>query len=478
MAFSSTFPSYCSSTEFTFLISTTACAADLPRYVGSADYSYAFVMRALAPVLDALGGWARIPVPESSLAFAAERAIAEGKRPVHLAIHPPQNLYLTPAVPTVIFPFWEFPDVPSRDFRMDTRQNWTRMCRRVDMLLTACEFTARGFRRAGLSCPIEVTPVPVSPAAFDVPAWDAGWNWTLPCRHLVWGGGEGATHAPGTIAPPASTSGLRAQYRRHIRPWLSDLGANRLGKFKRALLRQPEAPPPLLPATTLRLSGLVYTSIFNLSDRRKNAEDLLTAFLSAFRDRDHVTLVLKLATSPSRELFELLELRALYKRIGMPHRCRIVVITDYLSDAQMNDLLRATTYYVNTSHAEGACLPLQQALAAGRPAIAPRHTAMADYLDDSVGFVIESHPEPTFWPHDPDLRYETTWHRLVWDDIRSSLLRSAELVERDRAAYDAMASASRNRMRNYASQTVVVDGFRRALARLPESPIGGFSWVA
>ena len=40
----------------------------------------------------------------------------------------------------------------------------------------------------------------------------------------------------------------------------------------------------------------------------------------------------------------------------------MVVITDFLTDEQMNDLFRATTYYVNASRAEGACLPLQQAL--------------------------------------------------------------------------------------------------------------------
>ena len=118
----------------------------------------------------------------------------------------------------------------------------------------------------------------------------------------------------------------------------------------------------------------------------------------------------------------------LYLGYGIEHQCRVVVIVDYLSDDELLGLFRATTFYVNTSRAEGACLPLQQALACGRPAIAPAHTAMADYMDDRVGFVVASHPEPTHWPHDPQKRIKTSWQRLDWSSLRDQYLRSAELA--------------------------------------------------
>ncbi len=137
------------SRPFAFLVSTTGCAGDIRRHIGSADYSYAFVLEALAPVLERLGRWTLVPRPESSLAYVAAKAASEGYRPVHLALHPPQNNYLTPAVPTILFPFWEFPRIPDRDFGFDTRQNWSRMCRPADLILTACEFTAAAFRRGG-----------------------------------------------------------------------------------------------------------------------------------------------------------------------------------------------------------------------------------------------------------------------------------------------------------------------------------------
>ncbi len=74
------------------------------------------------------------------------------------------------------------------------------------------------------------------------------------------------------------------------------------------------------------------------------------------------------------------------------------MITDFLTDQQMGELMRVTTYYVNTSKAEGACLPLQQSLAAGRPSIAPNHTAMADFMTTVVGLHLglsSSQPGPS-----------------------------------------------------------------------------------
>ena len=41
--------------QVAFLVSTTGCASDIRRHMGSADYSYAFVLEALKPVLEARG---------------------------------------------------------------------------------------------------------------------------------------------------------------------------------------------------------------------------------------------------------------------------------------------------------------------------------------------------------------------------------------------------------------------------------------
>jgi glycosyltransferase involved in cell wall biosynthesis len=478
-----------------FLVSSPSPISHLPHKVGLADYSYGFVVKSLAPVLERLGHWRQVTAPESRLIHAAAQAIQEGYRPVHLAVMPVHAAYLTPAVPTILFPFWEFPRIPDRDFGWETRQNWARVARRASLIVTACEMTARAFRQAGVSCPVEVVPVPVADGNFRVPPWSPDFTWRATCRHVSL---ESPPVDPGEppmddpISPPptgtlaAWKAGVKDRYRRYIRPWLSPqtrrwVSQSRRAtrdalRFRRRLRPVAVEPPPRLCATPLELSGLVYTSLFNLADPRKNPRDLLTAFLLAFKDRRDVTLVLKLATAPEHEPHRIESIRQLHSGLGIEHQCRVVVIVDYLSDDELMGLFRATTYYVNTSQAEGACLPLQQALACGRPVIAPAHTAMADYLDDRVGFLVASQPEPTHWPHDPQKRIQTSWHRLDWSSLRDQYLRSAELAGSRTVEYGAMAAFARRHMKNYASIDVATEAFRRAVNQLGEARLGALGW--
>ncbi|PNA31995.1 glycosyltransferase, partial [Pseudomonas sp. MPR-AND1A] len=78
----------------------------------------------------------------------------------------------------------------------------------------------------------------------------------------------------------------------------------------------------------------------------------------------------------------------------------VVVMHGYLDDPQYARLYEAASYYVNASRCEGLCLPLMEFMACGKPAIAPNHTAMKDYIDDSVAFIVRSSEELTIWPQD------------------------------------------------------------------------------
>jgi glycosyltransferase involved in cell wall biosynthesis len=524
---------------FAFLVSTTGCARDIRQSLGAPAYSYYFVLEALAPLLERLGTWQLVELPQSRLPFLAAKAQARGFRPVHISLNPPQDAYFTPAVPTVLYPFWEFPRIPDRDFACDTRQNWARVARRAALVVTACRFTAEAFERAQLPCPIAVVPVPLPSQYFELPDWDARHSWALECRHLVWGGAaphaglsvvqqlppspRGARLAKSLLRAAAPWMGpeavnrlvllkralagepgncpgqpaarrrpmlvrliylcFRSLYRKHLRPWLSEEGQRRINRVRARLLRRIAPGPeevldPLLPRAPLRIGGLVYTTLLNVGDVRKNYIDLLSAFLLAFRDRPDATLVIKLASNPVREHNEISLLRQRYESLGIVHRCRVVVITEFLTEQQMSELFRVTTFYVNTSHAEGACLPLQQALAGGRPVVAPAHSAMADYIDGEVAFVIDSHPEPAPWPHDAERRLETFWGRLVWSSLRDQLLASAYAAEHDPMRYARMSAAGRQKMRAYAGEAVAEKALRRALDLLPPTEIGAFSWPA
>jgi glycosyltransferase involved in cell wall biosynthesis len=142
---------------------------------------------------------------------------------------------------------------------------------------------------------------------------------------------------------------------------------------------------------------------------------------------------------------------AFYQQLQVRHRARLAVIASYLPDEQMLELARASTYYVNASHAEGACLPLQNALAAGRPAIAPAHTAMAEYVDDELAFVLPSRSVPTHWQWDPDKRQTTTWQHIDTRDLAARFRASYQVAHREAARYRAMAACGRQRMHDLAS---------------------------
>src|SRR5205807_1595407 len=116
--------------------------------------------------------------------------------------------------------------------------------------------------------------------------------------------------------------------------------------------------------------------------------DLVTAFLIALKDQPDATLVLKLMVSP--ELADSSVNQVLAHCRGLRHRCKLVLIADPFSEDEMHELVRGTTYYVTATRAEEAGFPLQSFLASGRPGIAPRHTALADYFDARVGWVVDS----------------------------------------------------------------------------------------
>lgn len=337
-------------------------------------------------------------------------------------------------------------------------------------------------------------------ANFDLPPWDPAHRWVADCRHLRWEGarprppiaevraaagtaGEapadrgwqwrpwsavrwvyrrvwrrlpdsatariaqlkllvfylagrsprtGARYEAGRPTPRVILKDLaRAAYRRHLRRWIDP----------EAVARHRRSREPV-PVATMALGGLVYTAILDPLDPAQNHRDLLTAFLLAFRRRPDATLVLALRPAPRRWADALSAVREDYLRLKVDHDCHILVVAEALDEARLAGLLRATTYHVDASRAASTADPLRRALAGGRPAIAPDHSALRGLVDDRVGFVLESHPEPAGRPHGPLM----IQNRLVWTTLRDAFLASADLVEADPAAYRAMADAARRRV--------------------------------
>ncbi len=460
------------------IVSSMYTEVETAERIGREAYSYRFVYRALAPLLERWGKTSEITRPESRLEYALWRARQQNLEPAHLSFLPLHLVYLTSRAPNIAFPFWEFPDIPNTSFANNPRNNWVRIADRLALILTASTFTRDAFARAGVRTPVHVVPVPIAPGYFDVAAWQAGQHTVLECPSYVFPAAE----APPAVEPSPwvreSTAGLswkgrlRQGYKSYVKPRLPArldryLGIA-MGVARGVKAAHDEDVRPCVPATPrLELSGVVYTSILNPFDPRKNWQDLISAYLLALGDCEDATLVVKLVVCPQLAAPALNGIINHYRGANVRHRCKLVFVTDYLSDVQMIDLARASTYYVNSTRAEGSCLPLQDFLAAGRPGISPCHTAMTDYFSDRLGFPVASHPEPAGWPHAAGLGYTTTWHRLVWQALHDQFRRSYETAKSDRARYETLAACARSRMAEFASAESVWPRLAAALNAVP-----------
>lgn len=235
---------------------------------------------------------------------------------------------------------------------------------------------------------------------------------------------------------------------------------------RRVPLAPPEAMPVFLSSPLasdspvqnknlplpVHLEGVIYTSVFNPGDGRKNWLDMLTAFCFAFRNEPRATLVLKM-THHSFGSF-LGKFHYMLQRIGAV-QCRVLILHGYLDDACYRELLDATTYCVNTSHGEGLCLPLMEFMSHGIPAVAPRHTAMLDYVSEENTFVVESSLEPAIWPHDPRALLHTMYYRIHWMSLVDAFHRSFRVAQDEPERYERMSVQAQALQLQFCSRDVV-----------------------
>ena len=215
-----------------------------------------------------------------------------------------------------------------------------------------------------------------------------------------------------------------------------------------------------LPTHPVVLEGVVYTAVLNPKDGRKNWRDLVRSFCLALADRDDATLVLQLI---GRSALVHTQLGGELRRLR-PFRCRVVAADGFLTDAQYLRLAHASTYAVNASRGEGQCLPLMQYMSAGTPAIAPCHTGMADYLDATNAFLVDSSLEPTSWPQDTRHLLRTFWHRLNAASLLDAFRESYAIARREPERYRAMARSATERLRRHCSEEVVRETLRGFLS--------------
>lgn len=464
------------------IVSSKIGAANIGTSLGRPEYSYYFLLKAFSLALARLG-----PVMEASNEAEVEslyrRYKAEGEDVVFVSFSPPQQTPLDLECPTLSLFAWEFDTIPHQAWDGHENEDWRYALGRIQGAIATSEFAAQAVRRTlGEHYPIVAIPAPLwpaySPLGEDAGALPLVESRTIACGVLAldsrWHGfsANGLVRRP-EPAPPPPTPGQRLKI------------SMRAAKALFHALRTDPAPPqpqPRVPpevrapwsrvADNLSFDGVVYLAVLNPRDGRKNWADLITAFCWAFQDIEDATLLLKLSYHEQAEYQVVL--MTLLSRLE-PFRCRVVAILDFLPDATYESLLGASTYAVNASSGEGLCLPLIESLCAGKPVIAPRHTAMADYIDETLAFVVETSAQPASWPHDPTGKLWTKSRRLNWQSLRDAFRSSYQVATSAPAQYQAMSIAGRDRMRDYCSVDAVVEPLRRHLSAIARAvtPAGG-----
>ncbi len=443
------------------LLTSYGTGATRGKNLGMAGYSYDIVAELFAPLLQSWGELIRVPNQKQDVETAARDARLRGLDPIHVALLPFQDACLADSVPNVVVPAWEFPEVPNYAFDGNPQNDWVSTANRCDLILVGGPFTKHAFERAGISAPIRIVQVPTPDQYFDLSPWDSHRQIQLEFPAYCFRGSESRQSSPMPSFTPRSRRPLILQIGRRVESGIRHgcqamLGDNLYRRMTNPLGRQArfaksihgKFPLPEPEPAPLTLSGIVYSSIFNPKDGRKNWIDLLTGFLFALGDCEDATLLVKLITSDPMQVANVLQY---FIARDIPHRCRVVFINEYLAESQMYQLAEASTYYLQTTKAEGNCLPLMNYLAAGRPGVSPDHTAMGDYFDANHGFVVESHPEPAAWPQERRLRLRTTWGRIVWPSLVQAIRESYTLAKYHRAEYDDVAARVRADMYAWAS---------------------------
>lgn len=134
--------------------------------------------------------------------------------------------------------------------------------------------------------------------------------------------------------------------------------------------------------------------------RRKHWSALIRAFHGEFLPGESVQLIVKTSCpglSPQDAQKKVREGLSDMKRAMRLSRAKEeIVITDFLTDEQMLALHRAGDCHVSTSFGEAFSLGTFDAMALGKPVIAPDSGGFSSYLDDSCAWLVPGRMEPAF----------------------------------------------------------------------------------
>lgn len=464
------------------LVSPKINQAEINLFLGKPEFDYYLLLKAFIPILRRIGDVLEVNADEVDGLYRLY--LAQGLQVVFISATPPQEMPVGLECPTICLFSWGFDNLPDSSWGHDLRNDWRYVFNRIQGAICTSLQAYRSVHAISPSFPLVNVQPPVW-SKFSHLCPEFGREPNFEPRYFSFAGGlidscvlnpdpnglgpafeaelEGVAVASELARRVSRVLGPRFAYAKSLtqeawRKWISAVH-----------IRSPEPIEDLLGVIkldtpiNLQLTGVVYTAVLSPENPHNNWSEIISAFAWAFKDCAEATLVIKVTSIQLK--FYHSKLLTLLSRLA-PFKCRIVVLHGLMEFDWYLELVQASTYHVNASSTEGLCLPLLEFMAAGCPALAPNHSAMADIIDEQLGFVLAGTKEPAPWPHRPYGTYCTYRHRLNWQSLAEAYRASFDFVTKRSSDYQRMSAGACQRIKVLANEEFIERDLRMHLNRV------------
>jgi glycosyltransferase involved in cell wall biosynthesis len=311
--------------------------------------------------------------------------------------------------------FWETDRLPLQGAE---RSPWVAQANRMDALWAPSTHIKEAFQAAGVVTPIRVIPWPIRVPPPQKEGLPNGEVYDL----------DRSPWLSGSLLALARFREPRFRWSR----WLTQHGAPRAAARLLARLRTPAHRIPLPHERALLCVAQDVP--------RKGLLLLLSEWMEFKRQSEAKPWVLIVKTTPinpQTPKFDFVirfweHVQALKRQLWVD-QADVFLWTGNLAAADFDRLLNNTFGQVAPSLGEGFCGPAAAALALGKPLVAPRHTAFADYIPPDYPYAFLTRPVRVSFVGDPLRVYDpaSTWNVPVPYSLAGAITRLAiDLPER------------------------------------------------
>lgn len=345
------------------------CSVTVPP--GAAHYSYSAVA---SKFLNSFKSAGFIPIEIDRPEIYMAPPISNHSRAVHVMFKPYQEFRLLKRTTNIAHVAWEFEDLPRRESwpigderRRDPFADYVHMLRIPQHIWVGSNFTKSIFEKFGIKN-VDLVPAPIFAPMIAGRDFDK------------------------TLQTIAQVGRLHLSQVKCIQ-----MSENVIRNPETVVFREHTAPVSSL----IRNDRTVFLLVANPGDLRKNLPALIDGFSIAAQKDPSLVLIIKLTIDNHHVTLKSVlrdGLPKLYQNnemaFGDVAPCNIFVITEFLTQEQLEAIYCCSDFYLSAAIAEGQNLPLQEAMAFGVIPVCGNHTAMNDYVTADNGVLMNWQQQP------------------------------------------------------------------------------------